>query len=280
MDKINARATILAHLKAAGLDGMEQITESCDVTYRATLHLGDSGARIDIGLPDGLSLDSEGVDLNDADTDEIEQAIHDAISNGEVEIEVKLHWAETSARVEITVTSHTGPIGNGDGIRYSVSTESEEDLHINDNGQHADVDFTKILDDMIADKSITGWEYPEGKTGKDQEHEDKASDALASLGSALGIYREYRVKLSSHIDGQAGGFWMTLNVGARSEEQAHALALASDDVKRAEAAEREAADAGDVDGEVGPYRVCADDTEDLGPDSTRGVGLHDCGANG
>lgn len=286
MTTTTARAAIIAKLAAADItptqttrvdlpDGNEHGDRACHGEVEARFSVADLKISL-TWLGDDGSTDMPHEVYSDldshSDTDEIEEAIKDAFDDADVTVD--LAWAETSARVTIEVSTHTvRRNGDGGGIGYSVSTRSD-DLTVNEADSRAECNLAHLLSEACADRSITGYEYPDGMNDTDRGDEAAAREALITLGAALGLVRSYHVTLSS------GAYWMILDVTATSEAEAERLALASDAVIDANEEEARMLAASEITGTCAPYRVVEGKTSDKGACDSTGIVLVDSGAEG
>lgn len=87
--------------KIVALNGIEQTTQMTGVEYLARLVVGNGVVAIELEAYDcdgqRLAYDAPGVDLCEADTDEIEDAIREAGY-----CEVRVSWSETDGLVTLS----------------------------------------------------------------------------------------------------------------------------------------------------------------------------------
>lgn len=187
MTSLNARRAILARLADCAVT--EQTTECLGVTYTATLVVLDDGAHIEASASAEVDEDGDPADLNNADTDEIEDAIRALFAEAD-DVEVEIDWRENQGVVNVDVSTRTTPRdGDGGGIHYCATSRFGVDHpSIGDAGNWADgVRMAPLVEDARAGKSITGYEYEYEDGAVDEQAEQDARDALLRLATALGL---------------------------------------------------------------------------------------------
>lgn len=182
-----ARRAILTRLADCAVS--EQTTVCHGWEGLAVLVVEDDGAHIELSAHDCdgeiATKDNDGdpIDLNDIDTDEIEDAIRDLFAGAD-DVKVEIDWRENKGVVNVTVATRTTPRdGDGGGIHYRATSRfGKDDLSVGDAGTWADgVRLAPLVEDARAGKSITGYDG-----AVDEQSEQDARDALLRLAAALG----------------------------------------------------------------------------------------------